>query len=383
MNFRSFALLAAIVLGSAATDSAAQKSFQTHPGTPDKPYVPLKKCWEYTFESPGRASVSAENGSVFVAENGGSIRSLNSRTSSVNWITELGGGSSEIAAVPTLGVAVVTSRVPHSALSGAILRLLSAESGLVKYSTSFPAAGDLHLVSVGSRLIVVDQNGEINAFDASTGERFWKLNLSGKVTSPAVVSGDVLAAATDDKKITVISVNDGKILSTISVETIVTAMAIDENSVIVAGDERGLVRSYRGGSAYVIWSFKSGGRVGTVSITPQGILVGSFDNFLYLLSNYSGDVKWKRRLDGRISSRPVLYQGTVMAASSTDEEAQVLDLANGKPVDRVPFGKERYMISEPVLADRNIAIFTLVDSIAAYSPARCVENEKSGSAAAR
>src|SRR5215207_5749912 len=121
MNFSSLAFFAAILLVCAAMDCAAQKPFQTPVETADKAYVPLRKCWEYPLESPGRSSVASENGSVFIAEDSGRVRSLNLRTSAVNWVTELGGNVVAIVSMPTVGVAVVTSKTSNSDPSGAVL----------------------------------------------------------------------------------------------------------------------------------------------------------------------------------------------------------------------------------------------------------------------
>jgi outer membrane protein assembly factor BamB len=140
---------------------------------------------------------------------------------------------------------------------------------------------------------------------------------------------------------------------------------------LVAGDDRGNVTNYRDLSGNVWWRFKSGARVGTITETAEGILIGSFDNFLYMVSKYTGDVKWKRRLDGRITSSPSILDDRIAAASSTEENFQVIEADTGKPIDRIEFGENRFLLTRPFTGNGGVTVFSLTDTIAAYVPNGC------------
>lgn len=338
--------------------------------TPDKvqgSYLPLKKCWEYLVENTGRPIVALLNGTVFIAEPDGKVRALNARSGTVNWVTELGGRTTGMLALPGAGVAVITLN-PSSRSS---LRLLALDSGLVKYSVAFDASDDLYLRSNASRLLVADRSGSVTALEVASGETAWKLNLFAKLTTAPAISATSLVIATDDKKLSVVSFATGAVISKIPTDRNTTALAIRENEMIVAGNDRGTVINYRDAIGHVWWRFKSGARVGTITETPAGILIGSYDNFLYLLSNYSGDVKWKRRLDGRIIASPTVFGEHLLAASSSEENAQVIEIETGKPVDQIIFGEERFMLASPLTSSTELAIFTLVDTITAYASVGC------------
>jgi outer membrane protein assembly factor BamB len=367
MCLRPFVLLAALCFLDEAAGARAQVTPAATPAKVQSPYSPLKKCWEYPIENTGRPTVELLNGTVFIAETEGRIRALNAHTGAVNWVTELGGRTSGMLAIPGTGVAVVTSN-PSSKAS---LRLLAADSGLVKYSVAFEASDNIYLRSNGSRLIIADRPGAVTAFEASTGETVWNLNLSAKLTTTPAVSATSLVVATDDKRLSVIAIASGKVMSKIPTDKNVTALAIRENEMIVAGNDRGTVTNYRDFSGQVWWRFKSGARVGTITETPAGILIGSYDNFLYQLSVFSGDVKWKRRLDGRIINPPVVFGEHILAASSTEGNAHVIEIESGKSIDQLLFGENRFMLASPSTLPADLAIFTLVDSIAAYTSVGC------------
>src|SRR5215213_7207792 len=109
MYLRTFLLLAALCFLYEAAVARAQIVPATTPDKSQSPYLPLKKCWEFPLENTGRPIVALLNGTVFVAEPEGKIRALHAQTGAVNWVTELGGRTTGILAIPGIGVAVVTS----------------------------------------------------------------------------------------------------------------------------------------------------------------------------------------------------------------------------------------------------------------------------------
>jgi outer membrane protein assembly factor BamB len=368
MNFRVFVLLSACVLCGAVAPFQAQNAAASP--TPADAYLPLKKCWEFAVENISQSTVAASNGTVYVAENDGRIRALNTKNGSVIWSTELGGKAAAMIAVPKIGIAVITTRATGTG-NTSTLRMLSSDSGLVRYSKPVSAGEGVNLYAAGSRLITADANGAIAAYDAQTGELAWQLNMPAKLSARPAVSDESIVVGTEDKAISVIGLGSGKVSFSIPTERAITSLAVRENGMIVAGDDRGNVTNYRDTSGSIWWKFKSGARIGTIIETSDGVLVGSFDNFVYMLSKYNGDVKWKRRLDGRIVSAPTVFDGYLLVASSTEENAQVLDLDNGKTVDQIQFGENKFVLASPFVSENNFAVFTLVNTIATFSQSEC------------
>lgn len=350
---------------------AAAGITDTKPGN-----APFKKCWEYNLTDSNGGSLVSSNGTIYFAESEGRIRALNARTSYVDWVSELGGSISATRVVPKLGLAVVTRK--PAGPNSATLRLLNLETGLVKYSVPVEGSEVVYLQYAADRLILADATGVVTAFNAISGEKLWNTKLSGALTSEPAVSPKTFTAATSAKKIDIIRLPSGAMEGSIPVERTVTALTIRENEMIVAGDDRGYVTNYKNHAGEIWWRFKSGARIGTLLETRAGMLVGSFDNFIYLISSYAGDVRWKRRLDGRIVSEPLVFDDLVLAAASTEESAVAVGLEHGKPVDQFMFGENRFMLSKPAISEGHVIVFGLTDSIVAFSNSPCAAKEKGG-----
>ncbi len=334
--------------------------------------APFNKCWEYSFENTVRRSIASTNGTVYLSEGGGKVRAISAKSGQVLWVTELGGEISASLAIPRVGLAVVTTRAetltdqpPNSTL-----RLLNFDTGLVRFTVPVKTSGETHLGISGSRLIIIDSVGSISAFDIENGNAAWKANLGGRVTAAPAYTALSVAVATE-KKIDIVSVANGTLTATIKTEQPVTSLEIRENEMIVAGDDRGHVTNFRDLSGAIWWRFKSGARIGTITETKEGMLVGSFDNFLYMISKYSGDVKWKRRMEGRLVNKPFVSGDLAFTSVSVEDTAALIDLDNGKVIEQISLGENRYAITSPVLTDGSVLVFSVPEAIVAYSNSGC------------
>jgi outer membrane protein assembly factor BamB len=126
-------------------------------------------------------------------------------------------------------------------------------------------------------------------------------------------------------------------------------------------------------SGGVWWRFKSGARIGTIVDTEEGMLVGSYDNFLYLISNYSGDVRWKRRMGSRLADDPFVSKNQLFLTVSVEDTAVSIDLENGKIIEQFELGENKYAISSPMLTEGSMLVFSIPDAIVAYSNSPCVQ----------
>lgn len=334
--------------------------------------APFNKCWEYMFENTVRRSIASTNGTVYLSEGGGKVRAISAKSGQVLWVTELGGEISTSLAIPKVGLAIVTTRTetPADQAANSTLRLLNFDTGLVRFTIPAKTAGETYLGLSGSHLILTDSVGSISVFDIETGNAAWKLNLGGRVTAAPAYTPLTFAVASE-KKIDVVSVANGAVTATIKTDQPVTSLEIRENEMIVAGDDRGYVTNFRDNSGAVWWRFKSGARIGTITETKEGILVGSFDNFLYMISKYSGDVKWKRRMEGRLVNEPFVSGDVAFTSVSVEETAAMIDLDNGKIIEQIGLGENRYAITAPVLTEGSILVFSVPEALIAFSNSGC------------
>ena len=336
--------------------------------------APFKKCWEYKFENTVKQAIASTNGTIYLSEPGGKVRAISAKTGQVMWVTELGGDIAASLAIPRVGLVVVTSKPASSAETNpaSTLRLLNFDTGLVRFSSPMATSGTVFLGSSGPRLFVVDGVGNVTALEVGSGSTAWSKKLGGGVKVRPAFSDNTIAIGTTEKKIEVLSSATGRNTGSIKSEHPVTALTFRENGSIVAGDERGNVVNYRDASDAVLWRFKSGARIGTIVETPEGMLVGSYDNFLYLLSNYSGDVRWKRRMGGRLAEDPYVSDRTLFLTISAEDTAMSIELETGKIIEQIALGENLYAMSSPVLTDGSMLVFSVPEAIVAYSNSPCI-----------
>ena len=374
MKFRRLAFATTLIAVCVVSSVFAQDLPASAPDTKNPSgSAPYKKCWVYTLQDSNGGTLVSSNGTVFFAEPDGRVRALTSKAGQVSWVTELGGNIAATLVVPKVGLAVITRKQGSDSNANHTLRLLNIETGLVIYSVSAAGMDDIHLLTNGKNIVVAERSGRIVAVDSRTGSTVWNVQLPGKLTASPAISEDLLVAATDTNKLVVLSAQTGQTLGNISIEKTVSALTIRENEMIVAGDERGGVTTYRSYAGEIWWRFKSGAKIGTIIETNDGTLVGSFDNFVYLLSNYSGDVKWKKRLDGRIISEPLVVGETVFVASSTEGFATGIDLDNGRPTEQLQFGENQFLMTKPVFTNHDTIVFGLTGALAGFSQNGCAQ----------
>jgi outer membrane protein assembly factor BamB len=330
---------------------------------------PFKKCWEYQFENTVKQAIASTNGTIYLSEPGGKVRAVSAKSGQVLWVTELGGDIAASIAIPRVGLAVVTGK---PAAPVGTLRLLNFDTGLVRFSVPATASGDVYLGTAGSRLITVDSSGNISAFDIASGTVGWSNKLKAGVKVRPAFRDGAIAVATTGKTIEIMSPGTGQITGSIKTEHPVSAVAFRENETIVAGDERGNVVNFRDASGGISWRFKSGAKIGTVVETDKGILVGSYDNFLYLISNYSGDVKWKRRMGSRLVTDPFVSDGRLFLTVSVEDTAVSIDLESGKITEQIALGENKYAMASPVLTDGSMLVFSVPEAIVAFSNSPCL-----------
>ncbi len=166
---------------------------------------------------------------------------------------------------------------------------------------------------------------------------------------------------------------DGKRSDIFSVDNFITAIAAAENDRIYLGDSSGSVFSINLPNNTKLWQRRIGGaRISDIEITAHGLLVSSYDNFVYMLSAESGKRLWKRRLNGRISSKPAVSGRYAVVISLFDSSAAIIELKQGKIVNRIYLERENFFTGG-VLFTGNRVVFTTSNGLKTFavSPTQC------------
>lgn len=142
------------------------------------------------------------------------------------------------------------------------------------------------------------------------------------------ISGSILAFS-DRKYIYILDMQTGEIISKTNTEVGITAIVSTGRSKIIYGTKRGFIRALDIDSKKSLWGVKVGGEISGIIKTDKGLLVSSFDNFIYMLDINKGHKIWKKRFAGRLAGKPSV-NGNLAIIVGDIRNSYFLDLSDGK-----------------------------------------------------
>ncbi len=107
-----------------------------------------------------------------------------------------------------------------------------------------------------------------------------------------------------------ISATDGKITRTIQTNFSYAFIYIgdEEDNLLILGDKKGEISARDIRSGKKVWKLRTGGEISSIVSSQRGLLISSYDNFLYMVSTLDGRIIWKRRMEGRSTGNPLGYK---------------------------------------------------------------------------
>jgi hypothetical protein len=337
--------------------------------------LPLKLCLDKTSDKISVSRIASDNSSsLFAAFSTGRIEKLHLLKNYTTWTSELGG---EIVSEPVYDndkVYVVTKILINESTKGNVgggqatnytLWSIDAGTGITVWQFHFAATGYIYLNDFQNRLFLTVNDGtiiSINKFDA---QKFYYKNIGVKFSSIPSFSEGKIYIATNDNSIVILSADNGEIVSKITtLQSSATTMIIDGDK-LYWGEKEGFVNLINLSNKSRTWSIRQGGEISNLALVPGGVLVSSLDNFIYLISPQKGRKIWKRRLSGRILAKPLITRGFVTFATVVDQSAVVLDLRDGKIVNRISLENKGFILSAPQIVG-NLLVFLTSKGIFAF-----------------
>jgi outer membrane protein assembly factor BamB len=349
IKFLSVVFLAAI---------ACQIAYSQKFGQPAPPS--FKKCWEYATNKLTDFNFASDNtNTLYVALLDGKLISIDMISGERGWETELGG---EIVSAPVVVEDNVYLAVRYAlgpsdeSLPGnnsLIVRSLNKLTGLthwkVNLTNEFYSAEKVYLYGYENNLIAVSESGEVYSIDKNNGRIVWKKKLSTKLSAAPFVKDRRVFAATLDHRIVNVSVIDGRLIEEWKTPVPPATLVEDRNGGnLIWGDGKGSLTSLGQKSKTSNWKFRNGARISSITLTGRGLLVASFDNFIYLISEINGKMLWKRILNGRISDEPQVNKDYFIITATDDLFAHVIDLNTGKLLNRIPLENDNFFVGESI-----------------------------------
>lgn len=165
------------------------------------------------------------------------------------------------------------------------------------------------------------------------------------------------------------------------VSTAPTAVLKDEyNGNLFWGDSKGSVFALKNAGSNKLsknnkntWRFRNGASISHLTSTPNGLLVSSYDNFIYLISQNGGEIIWKKRFAGRIYSEPFIDGGYAIVMTTADSDASIIEMMTGKVVNKISLKDNNIFTNKPFKIGNQL-LFPTMSGIFSFSPITCSEN---------
>jgi outer membrane protein assembly factor BamB len=192
---------------------------------------------------------------------------------------------------------------------------------------------------------VIEGNGldNITAYDAQTGRKIWRLNVSGGVEGGAALDGNTIYFGGNDGNFYAVNADNGNVKWKIAVNTEILAAPLVTNDKIYFIGGNNIVQAMKKSDGTKLWayhrqqtSYFSVRAAATPLLQGGNIYVGSADGFFVALSASSGTLIWERQLNTNkkfkdVDSTPILDKDRLYV-SSFDGSLYCLELASGKVV---------------------------------------------------
>ncbi len=306
----------------------------------------LVKCVSRAIVTAVPGMVSADDERVYVGLRGGVLTALDRQKLDVQWRTELGGEFASDLAILSGQIVVITNSEGNGSAKEAAstIRLISGDSGVTAWSSKLAFADDHSIGFSNGSIVIISSDGVVDVLDPGSGNLLRRSKALGKVSGKPALSEHLVAFATLANEVVAVPVKSLDEVQRFPLDFRPTFVAFARKGEVIVGDERGNLSLFYEPVARLSWKFKSGGSVSYAAQTDEGIIMTSFDNFVYLISDYNGDVIWKRRLTGRLVDGGTFIADSFVAIVYGENSAFVLDRKSGKLLDSIP-ASDRELVS--------------------------------------
>ncbi|MGH9873229.1 MAG: PQQ-binding-like beta-propeller repeat protein [Pyrinomonadaceae bacterium] len=332
---------------------------------------PFTISWKYESNFTLNLTPAFDEERIYLPLAGGTVVSLMGASGQLNWRSEMGGelSASPVADQRAVYVASETGK-PESGVRRATgaLRALGREGGVTQWmrTLAMPLNGSLTLGH--GKLFGGGSDGKIYAFDSANGQARWAYDYGAPFNSQPVVSDSHVYIGSEDGNLLALDEETGKLLWHYRTKGAVRGAVANGNDVVYFGSGDGYVYAVNATNGRLIWRKRTGAGVEAVVRAGDGLLVASLDNFVYKFS-LAGARVWKRRLPGRISSRPLVTQLGALFMPFSSSSGVVLELRDGKQINLLPTGEEIATSASPI-AVGEVVLLTTEHGLLAFATPR-------------
>lgn len=332
---------------------------------------PLTIKWRYQSDRMSNLTPATDGKSVYLPQAGGILLALDGSDGRLRWKADAGG---ELSSAPITDDRCVYAATQYRDSADkqhpihGTLRALSKETGVTLWMRTLPGPLLGSLVAGQNALFAGAGDGRVYAFDKRTGLALWINQYAETFSGQPAVSGNFLYIGSDEGNLFVLDQATGEHAWHFRARGPIQGAIAVANGIVYFGSADGYVYAVREIRSKLLWRRRTGAAVQAVVPVSNGLLAASFDNFAYFLSLNKGSLVWRRLLPGRVAARPITAaDGALFTPLSTDN-AIVLSLKDGKPVNTLLLGEESSSGAAPIAVGDLVVISTAHGLLAFAAP---------------
>jgi outer membrane protein assembly factor BamB len=187
-------------------------------------------------------------------------------------------------------------------------------TGNVAWTFGPPPGGTRSIIhsspaSDGSLVVFGSDQGVLSAVDRSSGRLRWqKKTGSALMASPSITSGLVIIGSLDGS-LSAYALSDGALRWTKSLGGKIFESQAVAGKTVVAGTSAGTIACLDWENGQIRWQYHAGAPVSPPMISGGVVYAGCLDKTVLALDLSNGTALWQYRLDGRIKSAPLAWNG--------------------------------------------------------------------------
>lgn len=325
---------------------------------------PLRVRWQVETNEISDLSPTAADGVFYVPLAPNSIIAFEAASGNTLWRTDVGGemSASPVADMRAVYVASRTIVGNKNENQSSNLRAFSAKTGLALWTkaTDEPAVA---VFEFPDSVVVVGARGSVTAHDKLTGNvlRSNKLNTNG--VRGAIAAKDKIYVLTDTQ---IYTVSTEANTASLFYQTLagVNRVAVGERHLFVATNDN-RVAAIELSSKRAAWSFGLKSDIQFLTAANNRLVIAAADGFVYGHELERGARTWKRRLEGRVATRPLAFGDDVILSPRASEFCVILNATSGRVQNLLPVGDDGNIAASPAIS-RNVLLITTRRKLKAF-----------------
>lgn len=322
--------------------------------------------WTYAPGAKLSANLLATGGHVIMALDGGKLRAIDWKTSTLNWETPL---STNLAGPLAIYSGTANDYVIVPTIDG--LHSIITDNGNEAWHTG---TSDLHgIVAEGvdvgddGTVYAATDSGWLNVLDPLTGKSLWTLQLSStaRVAIPPALTGTILLVASSDQQLYAVNLTRRTVAYQVATGGTPVAMTIDENQGIAyLGTNQGHITAFAIDTGAALWTTDAdSGVIGFAADGPH-LFATTVRGSIYAWNSQSGAALWHAAIPNGLNAPPLTNKQSVIVSTPAGD-IRFYDTASGTEAAnrRISAGH-----SITTLAPAGGWLYTGGDGIVCFSP---------------